>query len=265
MEAMSSGFSSSDAKASASVSASAARNPLMIALDVDSPDECLRLADALGDRAGAFKLGPRLLVREGAALVREVARRAPVFVDNKYLDIPTTMESAIRATFDSGASFATVHAWAGPEALSRLARVETELSAERPFRILAVTILTSFDQKTLPPPQNREPIASQVEALAAMAIGCGLRGLVCSPREVARLRSAHPSAYLVVPGIRSSADGAGDDQKRTLSAAEAIAQGASALVVGRPIIASADPSEATDRISAEINSVSARSSSGAAR
>ena len=219
------------------------RNPLIVALDVDSREACLRLARALASRAGAFKLGPRLLVREGQAIVREISAFAPVFVDNKYLDIPNTMESAIRATFDAGATLATVHAWAGREALTRLAGVEAELSSRRPFRILAVTILTSFDQLGLPPPLQNYPIDGQVIGLADLAVESGLSGIVCSPLEAANLRARHPRAFLVTPGVRaeSLALAENDDQKRAMGPRQALQAGASALVVGRPIVEAHDP------------------------
>lgn len=229
------------------------RNPIIVALDVDSRERCLELARLLGDRVGAFKIGPRLIVRYGAGLVDEVAACAPVFIDNKYLDIPNTMESAIRATFAAGASLATVHAWAGPEALSRLAKVEAELSAQRPFRILVVTVLTSFSSETLPPYLREFPIVEQVRQLAASAIDCGLSGLVCSPEEVADLRARHPSAFLVTPGIRLS-DGTKDDQRRVLGPHQALARGASALVIGRPIVDAQDPVAAAERVIADIES-----------
>jgi orotidine-5'-phosphate decarboxylase len=234
------------------MSAGILANPLIVALDVDSPAECARLARLLAGRAGAFKLGPRLLVRAGEALVREVAASAPVFVDNKYLDIPSTMEAAVRATFDAGATLATAHAWAGREALERLARLERDLNKQRPFKILAVTVLTSFAQAGLPPPLDREPIDAQVEALGDLVRASGLSGLVCSPLEAARVKARFPGAYLVTPGVRLPGAEGGDDQKRTLGPAAALAQGADALVVGRPIVGAPDPVEAADRVLANI-------------
>ena len=162
------------------------------------------------------------------------------------------MESAVRATFEAGASLATVHAWAGPEALARLAALEAELSARRPFRILAVTVLTSFDAKTLPPHLSAVPIDEQVTALARLVFSSGLRGLVCSPHEAAVARALTPDAYVVTPGIRFPERAGGDDQKRVLGPAEAMAQGASAIVVGRPIIEATDPASAAARFLEEI-------------
>lgn len=222
-------------------------HPLIVALDVDQIDECLRLVGLLKGRVGGFKIGPRLIVRYGSELIRTVAQSGAVFVDNKYLDIPNTMESAIRATFEAGATLATVHAWAGPEALARLAKVETELNRIRPFKILVVTVLTSFSPETLPPALRERSIGDQVVELAEMTLQSGLSGLVCSPHEVASLRAKSREAFLVTPGVRMPTDELGD-QKRVETPAAAMRLGASALVVGRPIVEAADPVAAVEKI-----------------
>jgi orotidine-5'-phosphate decarboxylase len=159
------------------------------------------------------------------------------------------MEGAIRATHEAGATFATVHAWAGSEALARLAKVENELveSGKRPFKILAVTVLTSFTQETMPPAMRETQIKHHVEDLARLAIESDLSGLVCSPQELEALRRWFPAAYLVSPGVRLLTD-AVDDQKRVETPESAIRAGASAIVVGRPIIEAVDPLEAADHI-----------------
>jgi orotidine-5'-phosphate decarboxylase len=222
------------------------KNPIIAALDVDSAERSFVLAEKLRHHVGAFKVGPRLIVRHGAELVSRLSRYAPVFVDNKYLDIPNTMESAIRASFEAGATLATVHAWAGPEALTRLSKVETELNRERPFKILVVTVLTSFAQETMPPGMRERPIANQVTDLARMAFQCGLTGIVCSPQEVSALRQESSSAFLVTPGVRLPTDRLGD-QKRVETPDVALRLGASALVVGRPIVDDPDPVAAAER------------------
>jgi orotidine-5'-phosphate decarboxylase len=222
-------------------------NPIMVALDVDTRDQALKIARELKGKVGAIKLGPRLNVRYGADLIGEIAAQTPVFVDNKYLDIPSTMDAAIRASFEAGASFATVHCWAGSEALAKLAATEKELNKQRPFQILAVTILTSYNPQTLPPPLGAYTIADQVRTLANLAIESGLTGLVCSPEEVADLRKLHPHAYLVTPGIRMPEDKHGD-QKRVMGPREAMTAGSSALVIGRPIVEAKDPVAAAEKI-----------------
>lgn len=213
-------------------------NPLVVALDVDTRDEALKLADALAGLAGGLKIGPRLGLRYGASFVQEIAARAPVFMDNKHFDIPSTMEAAVRASFAAGASVVTVHALSGHEALKRMAEVELELNRQRPFRVLAVTILTSWDESSLPPVMTRQPVEKHVDELADLAGTSGISSLVCSPHELDRLRGR--GFYLLTPGIRFDAV-AGEDQKRVMTARQAVDKGACALVVGRPVIQAADP------------------------
>jgi orotidine-5'-phosphate decarboxylase len=216
-------------------------NPLIVALDVDSENEALALAQDLGDIAGCFKLGPRLIYRYGASLVQKIARETPVFVDCKYFDIPSTMVSAVRASFEAGATLVTVHAMAGKEALAELAKLESELNTQRPFQILAVTVLTSFSQEGLPSVLRDQPIASHVLDLATLVKESGLSGVVSSPEELEILKDL--DLAMVTPGIRFSEEDKGD-QKRVLNPAQAIAAGASAVVVGRPIIANPNPRKA---------------------
>lgn len=216
-------------------------NPIIAALDVDTKERALELAHELEDVVGGFKLGPRLCLRYGADIIKEVAKCGPVFVDNKHFDIPSTMEAAVRASFDAGASLVTVHALSGIEALTKMAQLEKELSAARPFKILAVTILTSWDQKQIPSVFKEAPISYMVEKLVDLVIESGMSGVVCSPHELSYLN--HKGLYLVTPGIRNKLDDK-NDQKRTMTSSEAISMGANALVVGRPIIESDNPREA---------------------
>jgi len=216
------------------------RNSIIAALDVDSREHALKLADELCDVVGGFKVGPRLCFRYGQELIKEIAIRGPVFVDNKYFDIPSTMEAAVRASFEAGAALVTVHALSGKEALSKMAAVEKELSQIRPFKILAVTILTSWDESSMPTNLKQQPVAQHVTELADQVLASGMTGLVCSPHELDLLQNK--GLYLVTPGIRFSMDSLGD-QKRVMSPMEAMKAGASALVVGRPIIESKNPRE----------------------
>lgn len=217
------------------------KNPLCVALDVDSRDQALALVHDLADIAGGFKLGPRLIHRYGEKIVQEIAQLAPVFVDCKFFDIPSTMEAAVRASFQAGASLVTVHAMSGSEALRRIAQVEAELSQQRPFRVLAVTILTSWNQDSLPVVITPKPIPELVRSLAELVKDSGLTSVVCSPEEITQLRDL--KMFLLTPGIRFETD-AKDDQKRIMGPVEALQKGSSALVVGRPIIAAKDPQQA---------------------
>jgi orotidine-5'-phosphate decarboxylase len=224
-------------------------NPLIIALDVDTEERALQLASELSKFAGAFKLGPRLIHRHGQELVRKVAMKAPVFVDCKFFDIPSTMEAAVSASFDSGATLVTIHALSGKEALQRLAVLEKELNKIRPFKILCVTILTSWDDQSLPPVMKRLPISELVKSLADLVLDSGLSGVVCSPNELSLL--AANKFFAVTPGIRLPSSKQ-DDQKRTMTPEEAFKSGASALVVGRPIIDSESPAKVAQEIIASL-------------
>lgn len=229
-------------------------HPIFVAVDVDTAEEALELVKATRAFVGGFKVGPRLNLRYGESLLKEIARHGSLFVDNKYFDIPSTMEAAVRASFDMGASFCTIHAQAGREALMRLAEVEEELCRIRPFRILAVTVLTSFKPETLPSVVRGASIADQVTALARETIDSGLTGIVCSPEEVEALRKAFPSAYLVTPGVRLAHDERGD-QNRVSDPCTALRRGASALVVGRPIYDALEPALAAKTYYEEVQKV----------
>lgn len=217
-------------------------NPIFVALDVDSGDAAIALIKQTRAFVGGYKVGPRLALRYGEPFLKEVARHGAMFIDNKYFDIPNTMESAVRASFEVGATFCTIHAQAGKEAMTRLAKLEQELSRIRPFRILAVTVLTSFKQEGLPPMVAKIPIADQTVQLAKLVLESGLTGLVCSPDEVEALRKQFPGAYLVTPGVRLSGEDRGD-QNRVSDPNTALKRGASALVVGRPICESLEPAK----------------------
>ncbi len=221
------------------------RNPLILALDVDSDNEALKIVQELNDIVGGFKIGPRLCLRYGQDLIKKISQLAPVFLDNKHFDIPSTMLAAVQASFDAGATLVTVHALSGFEALSQVAALEKELNKIRPFKVLCVSILTSWDQKSLPTNLKEISILEHVLQLSQMVKTAGLSGLVCSPHELEHLNVK--DFYAVTPGIRLLTDNH-QDQKRTLSPREAIKKGASALVVGRPILESADRRQAAQDI-----------------
>lgn len=215
------------------------RNPLILALDVDTKEEVQTFLNQVGDVVGAIKLGPRIIYRYGADFVQHCAKIAPVFVDNKYFDIPSTMVAAVRASFEAGASLVTVHALSGSEALTQLAKLEKELNQIRPFKILAVTILTSWDQNSIPVSMQPWPVGKHVVSLADLVIDSGLTGLVSSAHELELLKNHH--LFKVCPGIRLT--DAGDDQKRVMNPQQAIKAGASALVIGRPILQAKNPKQ----------------------
>jgi len=213
------------------------KNPILVALDVDQPEKALEIAQELKGIVGGFKVGPRLVMKVGSSLVEKLSQLAPVFVDMKHFDIPSTMTSAIRASFDSGASLVTVHGMSGYEALAACAKLEAELNLIRPFKILSVSVLTSWNEKSFPENFKSQSISQHVLNLVNLTKKSGLSGVVCSGHELDLFLSE--KLFKVVPGIRMSQDST-DDQKRILGPKEAIAKKASALVVGRPIIEAQD-------------------------
>lgn len=217
-----------------------------IALDLDDRVHALTIARETRDFVAGYKVGPRACLRFGSKFIEQLADLAPVFIDNKYFDIPSTMVAAVRASFDLGASFVTVHAGAGITCLKKLSQLEAELNRRRPFRLLAVTVLTSFSDAD-PPPLGMGSVNEQVFRLAEVAVQGGLSGIVCSPHEAANLRERFPNIYMVTPGIRLSAENSGD-QKRTMGPREALSLGASALVIGRPIVEATHPRSVAEQI-----------------
>lgn len=217
------------------------KTPLVVALDVDDLYSVRTLVDQLQEVAGCFKVGPRLVYRFGEKMIQDLASRAPVFIDCKFFDIQSTMEASVRAAFEAGATFVTIHAMCGREALARMGEVEAELNQQRPFKILNVTILTSWEEKSFPKNFIQQPVKDHVSQLVDHVIEAGMNGIVCSPMELDVLRDK--GLYLVTPGVRLKADEKGD-QKRVLLPEDAINKGAKAFVVGRPIIGAKDPKEA---------------------
>ena len=228
---------------------------LLVALDVDSAAEARALSDRLRGLVGGFKIGSRLFTSCGPSIVEALAARGDrVFLDLKFHDIPTTVAGAVAAATRLGAWMVNVHA-SGGQAMMRAARDAAGEEASRMSRpaplVVAVTLLTSLSQQMLAEIGINDPVAAQVERLAALTEASGLDGVVASPHEIALIRRRCGKQFAVVaPGIRGGGDAKGD-QHRTMTAREALAAGASYLVVGRPIIAAPDPRAAAERLVAE--------------
>jgi orotidine-5'-phosphate decarboxylase len=226
-----------------------ARDRLIVALDVTSRDEVLALVDELHGIAGTFKIGLQAFVANGPDIVREViARGERVFLDLKIHDIPNTARHAVASASSLGASIITVHA-AGGEAMLRAA-AESAGNA----LILGVTMLTSIDEAELQRIGFGGTPLSNAVHLAKLVRESRLRGVVVSPREISAIREACGSDFVILtPGIRAAGSDRGD-QRRTMTAREAIAAGADYIVVGRPITAAPNRRDAAVRIIDEVQS-----------
>ena len=233
------------------------RNPIIVALDVPSVETALKLAEELAPVAGGFKVGSELFTSAGPEMVRRLrGMGAPVFLDLKFHDIPNTVAKAVAAAVQLDVQMLTVHTLGGTEMLNAAEQAAQEggrrLGHTTPPLVLGVTVLTSLGGSALSEIGLDPNVGRQVCRLANMAIKAGLRGLVCSPREVAEVRQiVPPSTQLVTPGIRAEGDPA-DDQKRTLTPREALSLGADWLVIGRPICAADKPRAAAERILASL-------------
>jgi orotidine-5'-phosphate decarboxylase len=235
---------------------------LLVALDVESAAKAIALADALRGVAGGFKIGSRLFTSEGPSIVRALVEKGDrVFLDLKFHDIPNTVAQAVAAASSLGVWMLNVHAAGGRkmmEAARDAAREAAARAGTTPPLVIAVTVLTSMSSQSLAETgyghdksEANADVLDQVVRLARLAESSGLDGVVASPQETATLRSAcGPKFSIVTPGIRGGgATAAGkDDQERTMSAKEAVAAGASYIVVGRPIIAASDPRAAAEQL-----------------
>lgn len=232
------------------------RNPIIAALDVPTAEQALKLAQEIAPAVGAFKIGSELFTAAGPDIVRRVrATGASVFLDLKFHDIPNTVSKAVTSALQLDVQMLTVHTSGGLDMLKAAEKTAVEVSGKlgcTPPLVLGVTVLTSLNAEALTELGWEANVENQVRRLAGIAIKAGLRGLVCSPLEVTKLRQFIPAGMqLITPGIRTGAEKA-DDQARTMMPKEAIAAGANWLVVGRPIYAAENPRAAAEKILASI-------------
>src|SRR5256885_4221040 len=225
----------------------APRDRLIVALDLPSVTKAEAMIARLGDSVTFYKIGYQLAFAGGLPLVRQLAGACKkVFVDLKLHDIGNTVARGVESVAGLGATFLTVHAY--PQTM----KAAVEARAGSDLKILAVTVLTSYDDGDLHAAGYRLGVSDLVEARAQQAQGLGVDGLVCSPAEAASLRKiVGHRMNLVTPGVRPTGAAVGD-QKRVMTPGRAIAAGADYLVVGRPIAEAADPKAAAEAIQTEI-------------
>ena len=234
------------------------KEKLIIALDVDTSDAALSLVNELNVTVGAFKVGLQLFTAEGPGFVRKlVDAGAKIFLDLKFHDIPNTVAKASVEAARLGVWMFNVHAGGGSE-MMRTAFYETAEACEKEGRLrpkmIAVTVLTSSSESTLMETGVSAGPEEQVLRLAGLTSECGLDGVVASPREINAIRSGieRGDFLIVTPGIRPDF-ATNDDQKRVMTPAEAIREGASYIVIGRPVTTASDRAEAVEKIIREIS------------
>jgi orotidine-5'-phosphate decarboxylase len=225
----------------------APKDRLIVALDLPGVEQAEAMVARLGDSVTFYKIGYQLAYAGGLPLVRKLADQGKkVFIDLKLHDIGNTVAHGVASIAKLGATFLTVHAY--PQTM----KAAVEARAGSDLKILAVTVLTSYDEADLHEAGYRLGVADLVEARAQQALSLGIDGLVSSAEEAARLRKiVGPQMRLVTPGIRPAGSASGD-QKRIMTPARAVAAGSDYLVVGRPITEAADPKAVAEAIVAEI-------------
>lgn len=231
---------------------------VIFALDVPTLEEARRLVSLLRGRTGFFKVGLELYTAYGKDAVKAVQEAGGrVFLDLKFHDIPNTVSRAAEEAVKLGVDMFNLHASGGTEMMretvERCRKAAEKMNRQGPI-ILAVTVLTSLDEGNLREIGMAGPVEERVVGLAELAQKAGIDGVVASPREIASIRKHCGNAFVIVtPGIRPAFESAGqDDQKRVMTAREAIMAGASYLVVGRPVRLAPDPAAAMDKILEEI-------------
>lgn len=224
------------------------RERLIVALDVSSASSAQELVQHIGDAAGIYKVGLQLFTAEGPAFVRDLVRSGRrVFLDLKLHDIPNTVSHAVKTAVDLGVHMLTVHASGG----SAMLRAATE-AADGKLNILAVTVLTSLTNEDMDEIGMTGRVTDQALRMAALAQTVGCQGIISSPREALLIRKSLGEGFAIVtPGIRpAGADS--NDQQRIATPASAIENGASHIVVGRPITNASDPAQAARAIISEM-------------
>ncbi len=232
-----------------------AKDRLIVALDVPGATQARQIVQSIGEAATTYKVGKQLFTAEGPQVVRNlIASGRKVFLDLKYHDIPNTVGAAVKSAAELGVAMLTVHASGGSKMLRAAADAASQSTA-RPL-VLAVTVLTSFSDADVEEIGFAGNVLSQALRLGALARSAGCGGLVSSAKEARQLRRELGEGFAIVtPGVRPAGAAVGD-QARVVTPADAMAAGATYIVIGRPILEAADPGQAAHNIVAEIEHAS---------
>ena len=220
-------------------------NPIFCAIDTSSIDDAIKIVKEISPHVGGIKLGLEFFTSSGISGIEKIAKYGlPLFIDLKLYDISNTVTKSLKNIFSFNPLYTTLHVSGGSDMLKECVRLKNELNSTT--NLVGVTMLTSFDNKSMNEIGIRGSVANNVENLSNLAFNCGLDGIVCSPLEIKKVKKIFGSKLkLIVPGIRNDLINS-DDQKRTLSAKKAIELGADVIVVGRPITSSDSPGKAAE-------------------
>ncbi len=222
-------------------------NPIYCAIDTSHVDDAVKIIQDIAPYVGGIKLGLEFFTSCGVDGVEKLAKYGlPLFIDLKLHDIPNTVKKSLRNILSLKPKYATLHVSGGSDMIEACISLKREVNSKT--NLIGVTVLTSFDDDSLNKVGIHESLGQHVENLTKLAFNCGIDGIVCSPHEIERVKETYGSKLkLIVPGIRNNADRS-DDQKRTLSAREAIDLGADVIVIGRPITSAESPAIAAKTI-----------------
>ena len=226
-------------------------NPIFCAIDTSDIDKAVDLVNQISPHVGGIKLGLEFFTSCGLLGLEKIKKfEIPIFIDLKLYDIPNTVKQSLINILQFEPIYTTLHLSGGSEMLVECVNAKKELKSIT--KLIGVTMLTSFDDTLISEIGIEKSVSENVKQLTHLAVNCGIDGIVCSPLEILGVKNAHGSnLHIISPGIRGK-ENASNDQKRTLSAKEAIEAGADVLVVGRPITDAKDPAKAAENIYSEI-------------
>ncbi len=226
-------------------------NPIFCAIDTSDIDKAVSIVDQISPHIGGIKLGLEFFTSCGLSGLEKIKKfEVPIFIDLKLYDIPNTVKQALSNILQFEPKYTTLHLSGGSEMLTECIKAKNEVNSIT--KLIGVTMLTSFNDTLISEIGIEKSVDENVKQLTQLAVNCGMDGIVCSPLEISEIKKTYKNKLkIITPGIRGERN-ASNDQKRTLSAKEAIDAGADVLVVGRPITDAKDPAKAAESICLEI-------------